>query len=210
MEPVRPEIVRDTLEELAADLPIDAVRIGMLGAAGVAEVTADFLERLRCPVVVLDPIIRASSGAALLDPKGLQILRNRLLPLSTVVTPNINEAAELTGIAVEDESGQRLAAERLLKMGSKSAVVTGGHLAEAADLLVWQENGEVCEQWFRALKLESRSTHGTGCAFATSLACNLSVGKSLPDSVAAAKEFVRQAIAAAEPLGKGTGPMKLI
>lgn len=211
VEPVKGEMVRRTLEELAADLPINAVRIGMLGSAEVAAEVAGFLERLKCPIVVLDPVIRASSGAILLDPEGVRILRDRLLPLSTVVTPNIEEVRELTGVAVGGEADQLAGAERLLQLGAKAAVVTGGHLPEAVDLLLCRNaDGETTSRWFRASKLDSRSTHGTGCAFATSLACNLALGKHLPDAVAAAKDFVYQAIKNAEPLGSGIGPMKLI
>jgi hydroxymethylpyrimidine/phosphomethylpyrimidine kinase len=211
VEPLSGDLVRRTLEELAADLPIAAVRIGMLGSAEVAVVVADFLEKLRPPIVVLDPILQASSGAELLEPEGVEIVRTRFLRLATVVTPNILEAEVLTGIAVRDDSGQRAAGAKLLESGCQAAVVTGGHLKEASDLLLWRrtERG-TGEQWFRGPKIESRSTHGTGCAFATSLACGLALGKPLPEAVGAAKEFVRRAIQTAEPMGRGTGPMKLI
>jgi len=211
MEVVRAGLVRRTLDELAADLPIAAVRLGMLGSAEVATVVAEFLERLLYPVVVLDPIFRATSGAPLLEPEGIKLIGERLVPLATVVTPNIDEAEALTGIPVRDEAGQKAAEAKLLAMGCRAAAITGGHRPEAADLLLWrQADGSTGEQWFRAPKIDSRSTHGTGCAFATSLTCELVLGKSLPEAVAAAKQFVRKAIESAEPMGKGTGPLKLI
>ena len=211
VEPLSGNLVRRTLEELAADLPIAAVRIGMLGSDEVAVAVADFLEKLLPPIVVLDPILRASSGAELLDADGMDIVRSRLIPLATVVTPNSEEAEALTGIAVRDEAGQRSAGTKLLEMGCRAVVVTAGHLKVASDLLLWRraEVG-IGEQWFRGPKIESRSTHGTGCAFATSLACGLALGKNLPEAVGAAKDFVRRAIETAEPMGKGIGPLKLI
>jgi len=200
-------VIRATLEELARDLPIAAVRLGMLGSAEVAEAVADFLDRFRPAMVVTDPVIRASSGAALLDEAGVAILKDRILPLSAVVTPNVAEAEELTGVKIETQEDQNRAAQALLELGVGAAVVTGGHLAEAVDLLAWRGCDEIHEKRFAGAHLESRSTHGTGCAFAMSLACSLAKGIPLEPAVAEAKTYVCRAIETAHPMGKGIGPV---
>ncbi len=213
VEPIQGEIVYETLFELAADLPIDAVRIGMLGSGEVAEAVASFLETARPQNVVLDPILRSSSGADLLDPRGAEILKNRLLPLATVATPNLAEAAELTGLTVSGIGEMRAAGTELLLLGVRNVVITGGHLkGDALDLLLWRPEGsnEVYEEELRGERIRSTSTHGTGCAFATSVACHLARGYQVPAAVAGAKEFVRNAIEHAIPLGHGKGPMELL
>jgi hydroxymethylpyrimidine/phosphomethylpyrimidine kinase len=204
VQPVAPGLVLDTLECLVADVDIAAVRIGMLGSAEVAQKVADFLSWKRLPNVVLDPVVLSSSGAnLLLGSEGVSIMRERLLPLSTVVTPNLYEAAVLTGLPVTSLPEMEVAAARLRELGAASAVVTGGHLAEPTDVLSTEGGVE----HFRADLIQSRSTHGTGCAFATALACNLALGKPVRDSVFAAKQYVREAIEKAYPVGKGTGPL---
>jgi hydroxymethylpyrimidine/phosphomethylpyrimidine kinase len=223
VESVRPELVREMLCRLAEDVEMAAVRIGMLASGKVANVVSAFLQDARSrnykadSNVVLDPVIRSSSGAALVDMKGLEVIRRRLLPLCDVVTPNLEEAAELAG--VEGRSGiepyswtgklpwVRELARRLHELGCRAVVITGGHLSEANDYLSIQGAEGVQEQVFVGTHLESRSTHGTGCAFATALACRLAHGRQLPEAVRDAKEYVRRAIAASYPVGKETGPM---
>ncbi len=207
VEPLAPDLVRQTLDELAADMGIAAVRIGMLGSAAVANAVADFLCDKPLSNVVLDPVLKASSGAALLDLAGINVLREHLLPLATVVTPNVDEAAALAGMAVTGTSEVRPAAARLHELGARAVVITGGHLPEPADLLSIKSATGIEQEEFSGERLDSPSTHGTGCAFATALACNLALGRGLRESVIAAKEFVHQAIAVAYPVGKGTGPI---
>ena len=215
VQPVNPELVARTLATLAGDLEIAAVRVGMLGSGDVAAAVADFLEARRLPNIVLDPVIQSSSGAILLDERGQEVLVKRLLPLADVITPNVDEAAALAGVepvatdAPWEEVLPRLRAMagKLRELGSRAVVITGGHLPEANDYLLYGSAGSAREEVFPGVHLESRSTHGTGCAFATALACQLAHGTSLPGAVRAAKEYVRKAIAAAYPLGKGSGPI---
>ena len=212
VEPVLGEVVAESLYELAQDFPISAVRIGMLGTGEVAEAVAGFLETTKLPNIVLDPIIRSSSGADLLDRRGLDTLKKRILPLAAVVTPNLAEAAALTGMEVENLEQMKMAGHKILALGAQNVVVTGGHLEgnRALDLLLWHADGEVFEEELAATRIESNSTHGTGCAFATSIACHLARGFRLPDAVAGAKNFVRAAIENATPMGQGKGPMELL
>ena len=208
VEPVAKEIVRDTLRELASDMPPAAVRIGMLGSADVVDAVVEFLDATRPPNVVLDPIIKASSGAALLDEKGVQRLVQALLPLASVVTPNIDEAALLTGLPVADPDQMKAAARKMHQMGAQNVVVTGGHLERAMDVLSIALPDGNCEQLeFVSDRLRSTSTHGTGCAFATALAANLAQGRQLQYAIVLAKAYVTKAISRAFPLGRGQGPL---
>lgn len=215
VEIVQAQVVSDILYELVRDLPPAGVRIGMLGQAAVAKAVADFLETVRPPNVVLDPVLRSSSGTPLLDREGEQIVRDRLLKLADVVTPNVDEAAVLcasTQVKI-DQNKANIASKmtdfaRVLHgLGSRAVVITGGHLEEAADLLSTATEGELRQEWFRAPKIESRATHGTGCAFAMAIACNLAKGLGVREAVREAKLYVRRAIESAEPIGHGHGPM---
>ena len=208
VEAVRPDLVSETLRELASDFDIAAVRIGMLGSGEVAAVVAEFLGKNGVKNIVLDPVLKSSSGADLLDAKGRDVVRDRLLRLADVVTPNIYEATELSGIRVAGLGDMSAAAARLHELGARAVVITGGHLGEATDLLSRRTVDRDPEQTlFPGKRLESGSTHGTGCAFATSLACNLALGMVLPAAVQQAKDYVGQAISNAYPLGHGTGPL---
>jgi len=203
VEPVRAETVAEILGELASDVEIGAVRVGMLGSGAVARAVVAFLEQRRPNNVVLDPVIRSSSGAELLDAAGVEILKNRLLPLADVVTPNLDEASALTGLTVDGVGGMKAAGERLQEMGARAVVVTGGHLREPVDLLCY---GGMDRQ-YPGRRIETQSTHGTGCAFATALACRLALGSGLTEAVGLAKEYVAEAIASAVPIGRGKGPV---
>lgn len=217
VRPLAGDLVSLTLEKLAEDFRIAAVRVGMLGSAEVAGAVADFLEQWGLPNVVLDPVIRSSSGAALLEAPSLEILRERLLPLCDVITPNIDEAATLSGLEAAKSANfaevlpqMRRMAEKLHQMGSQGVVITGGHLSPANDFVSSQEAGTIEEVVAEGGRIDSRSLHGTGCAFAAALACELAHGKQLLPSVLAAKEYVRKAILNAQPLGEGTGPLNLL
>jgi len=207
VEPVSPEVIGETLAELAADLEIAAIHIGMLGSDKVAKTVAAFLDACRNANVVLDPILKSSSGADLVDRAGKQVLIERLLPLAAVVTPNIDEAAVMTGLEVANPAQMKVAAKRLHEMGAAAVVVTGGHLDQAVDLLTFTTKRGIEEEVFKSPRQRSNSTHGTGCAFATSIACHLALGRGLPDAVLLAKAYVASAISHAHPLGHGTGPV---
>jgi hydroxymethylpyrimidine/phosphomethylpyrimidine kinase len=207
VEPCDPDLVADTLRELAADVKIAAVHIGMLGSGKVVRAVADFLSRQKLPNVVLDPIFRASSGADLLDVGGRKVLTEQLLPLATVVTPNVDEASALTQLPVTDTDQMRAAAVKLHEMGADSVVVTGGHLDKAIDLLSFQTKRGVEQEVFKSERQRSNSTHGTGCAFATAMACHLALDRGLPEAVLLAKAYVSAAIAKGHPLGRGVGPV---
>ncbi|HTS34528.1 MAG TPA: bifunctional hydroxymethylpyrimidine kinase/phosphomethylpyrimidine kinase [Candidatus Solibacter sp.] len=219
VSPSDPELLTESLEELAADLDIAAVHIGMLGSAKVARAVADFLSKpvvtakssqrpaSRLPNIVLDPILKSSSGADLLDAPGTKVLIERLIPLSDVVTPNTDEAAAITGLKVADLEDMKSAAAKLHEMGAQTVVVTGGHLDKAIDLLSFTTKRGVEQEIFKAEKQRSKSTHGTGCAFATSMACHLAQDRGVAEATLLAKTYVTAAISAGHPVGRGTGPV---
>ena len=207
VEGVDPRIIAETLQELTADLTVEAVHIGMLGNGQVVEVVADFLTQTQLPHVVLDPILKSSSGADLLDSTGTRQLIERLLPLAEVITPNLDEAGVLTGMAVTNLDQMHEAAARLHSLGAANVVVTGGHLEKAIDLLSFTTARGTQQEVFKADRQRSSSTHGTGCAFATALACHLAHGRGLPEAVLLSKAYISAAIANAHPLGKGAGPL---
>lgn len=207
VEPVLPGLITATLRELAADLEISAAHIGMLGTADAVEEVTQFLESAALPHIVLDPIIKSSSGKDLIDAEGITLLQERLLSLAEVVTPNLDEAAAMTGLPVGSLDQMRAAAVRLHELGAANVVITGGHLEKAIDLLSFQTAQGVEQEVFKAERQRSSSTHGTGCAFATALACHLAQGRGLPEAVLLSKAYVAAAIANAHPLGKGTGPV---
>ena len=207
VEPCDPALVTATLEELAADMKIAGVHIGMLGASTVARAVVEFLRKKKLPGIVLDPILRSSSGADLLDREGTRVLITELLPLATVVTPNVDEAAAITGLPVRNLEEMRAAAVKLHAMGAASVVVTGGHLEKAVDLLSFQTRRGVEQEVFKSERQRSNSTHGTGCAFATAMACHLALDRGLPEAVLLAKAYVSAAISKGHPLGRGVGPV---
>ena len=217
VESVRPEVIRETLSRLADDVELAAVRIGMLGSGEVAEVVAEFLGQLRPRNVVLDPVLRSSSGAELIDAKGIEFIHRLFLPFCDVITPNYYEANRLAGLefgaifashSYENALPEvRQVAAKLHDLGARAVVITGGHLPEANDFLSSRAADVTVEQVFPGSRIESEATHGTGCAFATALACGLARGFTLPMAVQKAKDFVRHAIVAAYQVGRGTGSM---
>jgi hydroxymethylpyrimidine/phosphomethylpyrimidine kinase len=204
VDPIEGRIITETLEQLMDDLEITGIKIGMLGSAEAAKSVAAFLKRYSMRHVVLDPIIRSSSGAELISRDGLQVMKDRILSRASVITPNIDEAFALTGLALTTMDEMQLAAVRLHEMGARNVIITGGHLDPPHDL-VSQEGRAITI--LEGTKIPGQSTHGTGCAFSTSLACCLAKGNDLLTSAKAAKHFVESALRKAPPIGKGVGPV---
>jgi hydroxymethylpyrimidine/phosphomethylpyrimidine kinase len=201
VEGLEPGLVRETLDNLAADVTLAGIKIGMLGSGRVAAEVVDFLPSQPQAVVVLDPVLRSSSGAALIDPEGVRVIRKELLPRVGWVTPNLDELAILAGEGPVEEAAARL---QRMAGGGLNVVVTGGHLSRPDDYLL-TANGE--SKWFEGERVLTNATHGTGCAFSSALLCGLVAGLSKRQAVAGAKEFVVSALRAAYPVGRGKGPM---
>ena len=205
IHPVPPAFLAQQIEAVLSDLTIDVVKVGMLFSAENAEVLADSLSSRRFRMTVLDPVMSAKGGTALLEDPALIVLKKRLIPLSYLLTPNIPEAERLTGLTIKDASGMELAARALHLMGARNVLVKGGHLSEGVvtDILF----DGVGFTRFTAPRTLSRHTHGTGCALASAIASYLAQGEPLPSAVLRAKLFITRAIKLAHPLGKGHGPV---
>jgi hydroxymethylpyrimidine/phosphomethylpyrimidine kinase len=198
------EAVGAQLDAVLGDIGVDAVKTGMLASPELVAVTADRLHDVAAPLVV-DPVCVSKHGDALLVESAVTAIVDRLLPLATVVTPNLPEVERLTGLVVENGDGQRRAAEALLAMGPTWVLVKGGHLpsGDAVDLLT--DGNETYE--LSAERFETIHTHGTGCTLASAIASYLALGNSVPEAVRSAKAYVTGAIVAGFPLGSGIGPV---
>ncbi|HZY74159.1 MAG TPA: bifunctional hydroxymethylpyrimidine kinase/phosphomethylpyrimidine kinase [Edaphobacter sp.] len=207
--PVRPETVRATLDCLQADLPTAGIKIGMLATGETVAAVADFLERLRhrrerIPVV-LDPVLQSSSGHELLYDDGIKLLKERLLPLVDWITPNADELGILTGKPVR-QRGDLPEAVRLLQTSHShlSILATGGHLEPPDDFLLSSDGGT---WWLPGSRIDSTSTHGTGCTLSSALLSRLVEGRSPYEAAIGAKLYVAEAIRTAPGLGQGRGPL---
>jgi hydroxymethylpyrimidine/phosphomethylpyrimidine kinase len=201
---VPPAFVTTQMDAVFSDLAVGAVKIGMLGNAGVVEAVAAGLARHRHIPIVLDPVMVATSGDRLLTPDAVEALRTQLVPLALVLTPNLPEAAALLDApqaATEDEMVRQ--AERLLALGARAVLMKGGHGkgAESVDFLVTA----TAAVRFAAARIATKNTHGTGCTLAAAIAAGLARGEDLTAAVRAAKDYVTAAIAAADRLGVGHG-----
>ncbi len=207
---MEPNIVVETLDCLAEDVRFSSIKVGMLGSGAVAAAVLDWLRCHEEVPVVLDPVLKSSSGKDLLDLKGQTILRGEWLARANWITPNLSELADLTGLPVaETASETEVSARRLLEFAAQQGnpelkiVVTGGHGKKPDDLLL---SAEHC-RWFPGEFIDTSSTHGTGCAFSSALASRLALGEDDLSSVQAAKDYVAGALRNAYPVGRGNGPL---
>jgi hydroxymethylpyrimidine/phosphomethylpyrimidine kinase len=176
----------------------------MLATSGIVEAVASALSRYHLRNVVLDTVMVAKGGARLLDDEAVAMLRERLLPLATIVTPNVPEAEALTGLSIRTTADLERAAVRLIELGARAALVKGGHLSgPAVDVL---NDGQTTIH-LSAPRLDTRHTHGTGCTLSSAIAARLALGDDLESACRAAKSYVTQAILRAPGLGKGHGPL---
>lgn len=214
LHPVDAAVLADTLACLEEDIPAAGIKIGMLGTAAAVGTVSDFLEGLRgqgsgIPVVV-DPVLRSSSGRELLDADGVGLLKSRLLPLADWVTPNLNELAQLTGLTVTGRGEMEIAADALQQMTTGRGIgvmAKGGHLEVPDDLVLTVEGEKI---WLPGTRVKTTSTHGTGCALSSALMCRLALGESASEAARGAKEYVAEAMRRAEKIGRGKGPMNLM
>jgi hydroxymethylpyrimidine/phosphomethylpyrimidine kinase len=204
VHPIPPEVVEAQARAVLDDIGADALKTGMLGDAAMVATVARVLASTAAPAVV-DPVMVAKGGASLLPDAAVAAVRERLIPLAALLTPNAPEAEALTGIAVIDLDGQRRAGEALLMAGAKSVLMKGGHVPgdRVVDLLLTTAG----ETLFEAERLETRHTHGTGCTLASACAVGLAQGLSLEEAVARAWAYVHEALRLAPGLGKGHGPL---
>ena len=203
--PIAADLVRAQGLAVLDDIGADAIKIGMLGSPEVAEAAAALIEDAGDVPTVIDPVLSAKGGAALADDATLRALRERLLPLAALLTPNAPEAAALTGLEVETTEDLRRAAEALLRAGARAVLVKGGHLPgpRVVDVMATSAG----ETRFESERVDSRHTHGTGCTLASAIATGLAQDRPLEEAVEAAREYVLGAIRHAPGFGAGHGPM---
>lgn len=198
-------VVRSQIEPLFDDFEIAAIKTGMLPTAEIIEEVAAVISSSGVSHIVIDPVIRSTSGHDLIDGKALDALIGKLFPLASIVTPNALEAERITNIPISDLSSMREAAQALFALGPRSALVKGGDLdMDAATDLLIDADGFAANS---ARRLPSRNTHGTGCTLAAALACLLARGLCLREAIPIAKRYINEAIIAAPGLGRGHGPL---
>lgn len=204
VHPIPLEVIAAQARVVLADLGADAVKTGMLGSVEVVELVAGLLDEAAVPAVV-DPVMIAKGGHPLLAEAAVAAVRDLMVPRAALLTPNAPEAEALTGLAVRDLDGQRRAGERLLELGAKAVLMKGGHVPgqTVVDLLLTPSG----ETTFEGPRLDTTSTHGTGCTLASACAAGLAQGLPLEQAVARAWAYVAEAIRRAPGFGKGHGPL---
>jgi hydroxymethylpyrimidine/phosphomethylpyrimidine kinase len=202
---LEPSFIAQQIDSVAEDMPVAAAKTGMLSRAAVIEAVVERLRVWRIPHLVVDPVMVAASGDVLLEPAAIASIRERLIPLATVVTPNLREAELLTGLQIKGITVMREAAQMLVRMGAHAALVKGGRLpgGEAIDVLCLE--GTTRE--FRAPRIAIERAHGAGCTLSAAIAASLALGDRLEDAVAAAKDYVSRALATAPKLGHDSTPL---
>ena len=200
-----PDFLKQQIDAVFEDIYPDAVKIGMVSSEGLIRVIADRLKYYKAKNVVVDPVMVATSGSVLMKNDAVQTLVEELLPVATLVTPNIPEARILTGMSIDSKEDMKRVAKTIGDTYNCSVLLKGGHsVADANDLLY--SGGTM--QWFVGKRIDNSNTHGTGCTLSSAIASNLAKGFTLNESVGRAKDYISEALAAQLDLGKGSGPMQ--
>ena len=201
---VSPEFLEEQIDCIFTDIRPDAVKIGMVSSSGLITAIADRLKKYHAENIVVDPVMVATSGAKLISDDAVTTLKEKLLPIADILTPNIPETEVLSGMEVKTEEDMVSAARKISEQYQCAVLVKGGHqLNDANDLLY--RNGEC--RWFYGKRIDNPNTHGTGCTLSSAIASNLAKGFPMDESVERAKEYISGALGAMLDLGRGSGPM---
>lgn len=201
---VTPEFLASQIRAVATDIFPDAVKTGMISSPALVRVIAQSIAEFKLKQIVVDPVMVATNGARLTDDSAVQALQSELLPLATVITPNIPEAQILSRTHIDSQAAMEKAAEIILQKYGCAVLVKGGHnLNDANDFLLTKDGG----RWFTGKRIDNKNTHGTGCTLSSAIASNLAKGKPLEQSVEQAKSYISGCLAAMLDLGKGSGPL---
>ena len=201
---VTPDFLKDQLDAVFTDIYPDAVKTGMVSSKELIEVISDKLIEYKARSIVVDPVMVATSGAKLISDDAIESLKHRLLPLATVITPNIPEAEVLSGISITSEDEMVSAAGKIFEEFGCAVLCKGGHKINDANDLLYRKEGYV---WFKGRRIDNPNTHGTGCTLSSAIASNLAKGKDLDEAVRCAKDYISGALNAMLDLGKGSGPL---
>ena len=199
-----PDFLEKELDAIFTDIFPDAVKIGMVSSAELITVIADKLKAYGAKHVVVDPVMVATSGAKLLEDDAIDTLKEKLLPLAEVLTPNIPEAEILADMKIESPADMETAARTISEKYGCAVLCKGGHDLNDANDLLWKDG---CARWFKGRRIANPNTHGTGCTLSSAIASNLAKGYGLDESVEKAKAYISGALAAMLDLGHGSGPM---
>ena len=199
-----PEFLAQQLDCVFTDIFPDAVKTGMISSPGLIRVTAEKLRQYGARQIVVDPVMVATSGDRMISGEAVETLKEELLPLADLLTPNIPEAQVLSGMEIHDAAGMERAARAIGERYGCAVLCKGGHQVQDADDLLWQPGGL---QWLRGRRIQTANTHGTGCTLSSAIAANLAKGLPLPQAVGRAKEYLTGALASMLDLGAGCGPV---
>ncbi len=201
---VTPEFLAEELDCIFTDIRPDAIKTGMVSSTAIIEMIADKIKQYDGKNIVVDPVMVATSGSKLISDEAIDTLKEKLLPLATVITPNIPEAEVLSGMKISSEAEMEEAANKIYESFGCAVLLKGGHQINDANDLLYSENGSI---WFKGKRIDNPNTHGTGCTLSSAIASNLAKGESLEDSVRYAKNYISGALADMLDLGKGSGPL---
>lgn len=201
---VEPEFVSQQIDCIFSDIRPDAVKIGMVSNSRIIEVITNKLMEYKAENIVVDPVMIATSGSRLLCDEAMEALITRLLPIGTIITPNIPEAEALCGFEIENEADMIKAAEKISNTISGAILIKGGHFESTANDLLYCAGKSY---WFKSERIENPNTHGTGCTLSSAIACNLVNGYTLEESISNSKEYITGALKAGLNLGQGNGPL---
>ncbi len=201
---VTPEFLGQQIDAVFEDIRPDAVKIGMVSSAGLIQMIADKLKQYQATNIVVDPVMVATSGARLMEKEEVWTLKKELLPLATMITPNIPEMEQLANMIIQTKEDMVLAAKKISDTYDCAVLCKGGHSMKDADDLLYVNHRY---QWFIGKRIDNPNTHGTGCTLSSAIASNLAKGSSLEEAVQQAKEYISGALADMLNLGQGSGPM---
>ncbi|HIW84846.1 MAG TPA: bifunctional hydroxymethylpyrimidine kinase/phosphomethylpyrimidine kinase [Candidatus Dorea gallistercoris] len=201
---VTPEFLEEQLDNIFTDIRPDAVKIGMVSSGSLIRAIAGKLTQYQAENIVVDPVMVATSGAKLISDEAVQALKEYLLPMAAVLTPNVPEAEVLAGIPVKSEGDMETAAKIISETYHCAVLLKGGHQLNDANDLLFRDG---TAKWFRGKRIDNPNTHGTGCTLSSAIASNLAKGFALEESVERAKDYISGALGAMLDLGKGSGPM---
>lgn len=199
------DIIRRQMEVVFEDIFPDGVKIGMVSSPAIISTIANTLERFQPKFVVVDPVMISKSGYYLLKPEAVETLKKRLVPLAYLLTPNIPEAEELSGIHIENVEDMKKAGQAIQQMGARNVLMKGGHFTDTADDLLILEDGSTI--LLPQERIDSKNTHGTGCTISSAITSYLAQGNGVEQAVRLAKQYITGAIRASFPLGHGCGPV---
>ena len=202
---VTPKFLEEEIDSIFTDIRPDAIKTGMVSSSELIEVIADKLTEYKAENIVVDPVMVATSGARLISEEAIDTLKQRLLPLATVITPNIPEAEVLSEMEIKSEEDMEKAAKVICEKFGCGVLLKGGHQLNDANDLLWQKDAEPV--WFHGKRINNPNAHGTGCTLSSAIASNLAKGYDLQTAVKYAKNYISGALAAMLDLGKGSGPM---